>query len=263
VYGGRSNGSTEVYNTMNPSCFNFAFTPNPCDPHPRFIAPFGADVTNLNHWVAGGEFVWDNQGKGWSTSCSATACDWKPVHDTGASNQINAIADVGNVTYAGWCGNGCNPAGAAPFISGIDTNFGGTWHTVSSSVLPQRIPTSFTLDPGNAAHVIVTYGAFSRRWIPGGGVGHVFSSTDGGGTWQDISGNLPDAPVQASIAWHGLLVVGTDVGVFATSASSPGTWARLGNSLPGAPINALNVTPGGSALLVATHGRGIWKLPAG
>ncbi len=181
VNGGISNGSTPAYSTISPSCRNPIYTPSPCDPNPRFIAPYSADVTNINHWVAGGEFVWDNQGKGWSTSCSATACDWIPVHDTGAGNQINAIADAGPVTYAGWCGNGCNPAGTAPFTSGIDTNFGGTWHTVSSSVLPNRVPTSFTVDPKNAAHVVVTFGAFSRHWIPGGGVGHVFVSSNGGG----------------------------------------------------------------------------------
>ena len=165
--GGKSDGSTEVYNTISPSCGNPIYTSNPCDPNPRFIAPYSADIHNINHWVAGGEFVWDNQSKGWGTNCSATACDWVQVHDTGAGNSINAIADSGNVTYAGWCGNGCNPACAAPFTSGIDTNFGGTWHTVSSSVLPNRIPTSFTIDPNNAGHVTVTFGAFSRKWIAG------------------------------------------------------------------------------------------------
>jgi hypothetical protein len=260
VNGGRSNGTSHAYSTISPSCFNPIYTAKPCDPNPRFIAPFSADVTNINHWVAGGEFVWDNQGKGWSTSCSATACDWIPVHDTGAGNTINAIADVGTVTYAGWCGNGCNPGGSAPFVSGIDTNFGGTWHTVSSKVLPNRIPTSFTLDPRNAANVVVTFGAFSRHWIPGGGVGHVFASANGGRTWANISGNLPDAPADSSAVWHHMLVVGTDVGVFATSASSPGVWQRLGTQLPDAPAVDLAVSPGQGYLLVATHGRGLWKL---
>jgi YD repeat-containing protein len=262
VNGGRSDGTTHAYSTISPSCFNPIYQASPCDPNPRFIAPFSADITNINHWVAGGEFVWDNQGKGWKTSCSATACDWVQVHDTGAGNSINAIADVGPVTYAGWCGNGCNPGGAAPFVSGIDTNFGGTWHTVSPSVLPNRIPTSFTLDPGNAAHVVATFGAFSRHWIPGGGVGHVFISGNGGGTWKNISGNLPDAPVNSSVTWHHMLVVGTDVGVFATSASSPGAWQRLGSQLPASPAVHLAVSPDQSYLLVATHGRGLWKLPS-
>jgi hypothetical protein len=260
VNGGRSDGTTHAYSTISPSCFNPIYQSNPCDPNPRFIAPYSADVTNINHWVAGGEFVWDNQGKGWNTSCSATACDWVPVHDTGTGNTINALADVGTVTYAGWCGNGCNPAGTAPFTSGIDTNFGGTWHTVSSPVLPNRIPTSFTLDPRNAANVIVTFGAFSRHWIPGGGVGHVFVSSNGGRTWRNISGNLPDAPVETSVVWHHMLVVGTDVGVFATSASVPGNWVRLGRGLSAAPVDQLAVAPGQSFLIVAVHGRGLWKL---
>ncbi|HEY4854590.1 MAG TPA: hypothetical protein VII22_27700 [Streptosporangiaceae bacterium] len=260
VNGGRSDGSTPAYSTISPSCLNPIFVSNPCDPNPRFIAPYSADITNVNHWVAGGEFVWDNQSKGWSTSCSATACDWVPVHDTGAGNSINAIAASGAVTYAGWCGHGCNPAGAAPFTSGIDTNYGGTWHTVNSPVLPNRIPTSFTIDPANPAHVVVTYGAFSRRWIPGGGVGHVFASWNGGASWTDVSGNLPDVPTTSSVLWQHQLVISTDIGVFATKASAPGVWRRLGSDLPAAPAVQVVVSPDQGYLLVATHGRGLWKL---
>jgi hypothetical protein len=258
--GGRSDGHTEVYNTISPSCFNPAYQSNPCDPNPRFIAPFSADIHNINHWVAGGEFAWDNQGKGWNTNCSATACDWKIVHDTGAGNQINAIADSGPVTYAGWCGSGCNPAGATPFTSGIDTNFGGTWHTVTSGVLPNRVPTSFTIDPANSAHVVVTFGGFSRHWIPNAGVGHVFVTLNGGRTWTNVSGNLPDAPADSSVIWHGKLVVSTDVGIFATSYSGPGNWVRVGTGQPVAPAVDLAVSPDLGYLLVATHGQGLWKI---
>ena len=117
-----------------------------------------------------------------------------------------------------------------------------------------------TVDRHNAAHVVVTFGAFSRRWIPGAGVGHVFVSHNGGGTWKNISGNLPDAPVNASVVWGHRLVVGTDVGVFATSAAAPGHWVRLGRSLPAAPAVDLDVSPDQGYLLVPTHGRGLWRL---
>jgi hypothetical protein len=258
--GGRSDGHTEVYNTISPSCLNPIYQSNPCDPNPRFVAPFSADIHNINHWVAGGQFVWDNHGKGWNTNCSATACDWKIAHDTGDGNQINTIADSGPATYAGWCGNGCNPGGSAPFTSGIDTNFGGTWHTVTSNVLPNRVPTSFTIDPANPAHVVVTFGGFSRHWIPNAGVGHVFVTLNGGQTWTDVSGNLPDAPATGSVIWGNKLVVSTDVGIFATSYGGPGNWARLGSGQPVAPSVDLNVSPDQSYLLVATHGQGLWKL---
>ncbi|MDQ6615391.1 MAG: glycosyl hydrolase [Actinomycetota bacterium] len=267
--GGQSPGVPLAYKTISPSCKNPIYVSNPCDPNPRFIAPFSADVTNINHWVAGGQMVWDNQGLGWATSCSASACDWKPVHDLGTGKQISAIGAVGSVTYAGWCGGGggggsvCTPGAAHPFISGIDTNFGGTWHTVAAPNLPNRIPTSFLLDSSDPAHVVVTFGAFSRRWVAGGGVGHVFESTDGGTSWTDISGNLPDAPVNTVVLWHHGLVVGTDVGVFTTVADRAGDWQQLGQGLPNASTNQLSVTPEGTALIAATHGRGMWAIGSG
>jgi hypothetical protein len=261
--GGVSDGTTRVYTTITPTCksvIDIEFDPNPCDPDPRFIAPYEADQKNINHWVAGGQMVWDNQGAGWNTGCDSTTCDWKPVHDLGAGAQTTAVSASGPTIYAGWCGNGCNPGGSAPFISGIDTNAGGTWHRISAPNLPNRIPTSFSIDPANANHVYVVFGAFSRRWIPGAGVGHLFESTNGGTTWTDRSGNLPDAPANDVVVFHGKLVVGTDVGVFTTSAASPGSWSRAGSSLPNAATNDLAVAPGGAYLISATHGRGIWRL---
>jgi len=260
--GGRSDGTTRAYTTITPTCWSFIsieFQPRPCDHLPRFIAPFVSDPTNIDHWVAGGQKIWDNQAKGWGTVCTTTGCDWKPVHVLVPGGQTTALGVRGPTIYAGWCGNGCNPGGSAPFISGIDTNYGGGWHHISAPNLPNRIPTSFQIDPHDSGHVFVTYGAFSRRWIPGGGVGHVFESSDGGATWADRSGNLPDAPANDVVIIHGKLVVGTDVGVFATSATAPGSWTRVGTNLPGASANDLVVAPGGDYVVAATHGRGIWR----
>jgi hypothetical protein len=262
--GGVSDGTTRSYTTITPTCattIGIEFDPQPCDPNPRFIAPYTADPKNINHWVGGGQMVWDNQGAGWKTVCNSDVCDWQPVRDLGAGAQSTAIGVSGKTIYAGWCGNGCNPGGALPFVSGIDTNAGGSWHRVSAPNLPNRIPTSFYIDPKNANHVVVVYGAFSRRWIVGAGVGHVFESTDGGTSWADRSGNLPDAPVNDVVVFHGKLVVGTDVGVFLTSAGSPGSWSRVGTNLPNASTNDLAVAPSGQYLISATHGRGIWKFP--
>ncbi len=260
--GGRSDGTNQSFIEISPACGAFTYTPKPCDPNPRFIAPFEADVHNINHWVAGGQYVWDNQGKGWSTRCSADACDWKKVHDTGG--QVTALEASGRTIYAGWCANGCNPgleSVGLPFRSGIDTNYGGKWHRVHAPVLPNRIVTEITVDPADAGHVYATYGAFSRRWIPGGGVGHVFESRNGGTSWTDISGNLPDIPTNDLVILKNRLVVGTDIGVFASAADAPGSWYNLGKDLPNTSVNDLVPDPnGGSYLIAATHGRGLWRL---
>jgi photosystem II stability/assembly factor-like uncharacterized protein len=89
----------------------------------------------------------------------------------------------------------------------------------------------------------------------------VFESTDGGATWNDISGNLPDAPADDLVMSGTKLVLATDVGVFVTSAGAPGTWKRYGSGLPNAIPNDLTMTPGG-AIVAVTHGRGMFKISA-
>jgi hypothetical protein len=253
---------------MTPSCAAFLYTPDPCDPTPRFIAPFRADPRNIDHWVTGGRYIWDNGGKGWDTSCSATACDWKIVDDLGGQDgSTTAIAVNGSTIYAGWCGpnSACNPEDlsttGAGFVSGIRTNVGGTWHSASETGLPNRYINSLVVDPNNLRHVYAVFGGFSRRWIPNAGVGHVFESTDGGSSWKNISGNLPDAPADDMLISHGTLVLSTDIGVFTTSQAGPGSWSRYGSGLPGAAAVDLSTMPDGSILL-ATHGRGLWKIAA-
>jgi hypothetical protein len=256
--GGRSDGSSSAFTEISPSCFAFTYTPDPCDPSPRFIAPFRADVHDLNHWIAGGEYVWEST-LGWDTTCGASACDWQIIHDTGAGHSITAIAVNGSTTYAGWCGN-CNIKATTPFLSHIDTNYGGTWHTLTPPNLPNRFIASLTVDPTDPAHVYATYNGFSRRWVPSGGIGHVFESVNGGGSWTDITGNLPDAPSDDLIIINGSLVLATDIGVFIADAGDPTHWSVFGTGLPAASTNDLTVSPDGSYIVAATHGRGLWKL---
>ena len=258
------NYTVNAFTEISPSCDATTYIPSPCDPGFRFIAPFRADIKNGNHWVTGGQYVWDNGGKGFDTTCSGTACDWKIVYDTGAGNSITAINASGSTIYAGWCGP-CNPAdpssNGAGFGRGAATNYGGTWHTIGTA-LPDRFIDQLIIDPANPAHVYAVMGGYSRNWIPNAGVGHVFESHDGGATFTDISGNLPDAPGNdLVITPSGKIVLATDVGVFVTPEATPGTWSRLGAGLPNAVVSDLSMGSGGSYIIAATHGRGLWTFP--
>ena len=214
-------------------------------------------MRNPTHWVAGGEFIWDDHA-GWNTHCSATACDWKIVHDTHAST--TALAVNGSTIYAGWCGLPCNPNQGVPFKSGIDTNAGGTWHTVHAPNLPNRFITGMTVDRTDPNHVLVTFGGFSRRWIPGGSIGHVFESWNGGKSWTNISANLPDEPADDVVLVQHKVIVATDLGVF-IARDGGHSWSRLGRGLPNVDTWALGVSPSRTYVVAATHGRGQWKLP--
>lgn len=269
---GASDGSTNAWREISPSCGAFTYTPNPCDPNPRFIAPFRADVANGAHWVAGGQYVWDNGGKGWDTTCGATSCDFKIVYNTGAGNSTTAIAVNGTVTYAAWCGpTGCNPRVSSTtgsgFRRGIATNYGGTWHELdlTTAGVPGRYVNSVTVDATDPGTVYAVFGGYSRRWVPTGGTGHIWKSTDGGATWSDISGNLPDAPFDDIVLKGNTMYAASDVGVFTATVGST-TWSRLGTGtgtttgLPNAAVNDLTFSPNKDYLIAATHGRGIWKI---
>jgi hypothetical protein len=225
----------------------------------RFTAPFVPDTADPTHWVAGGQHIYDDTAA-WQTVCDATSCDWTAVHDLGDGNLATALAVNGSTTYAAWVGGGGNPGPA--FASGIDTNFGGTWHTVTTPNLPQRYIAGMAVDPTNPAHVYAIYNGYSRRWIEGGGVGHVFESHNGGTTWTDISGNLPDVGADDLVLSHGSLVLATDIGAFVTGQAHPGSWKRFGNGLPNTAINDLSVTPNEQRIVAATHGRGLWTIAA-
>jgi photosystem II stability/assembly factor-like uncharacterized protein len=152
-------------------------------------------------------------------------------------------------------------------------NRGGTWHATSvctgtssacaASGLPDRYITGIRIDPAHPNHAYLTDSGFSRRWIAGPtdpGVGHVFQTTNGGLTWTDRSGNLPDVPTDDVVFEGGKLVVATDFGVY-VSSDNGSTWARLGTNLPNVVVDQLTLDPNGS-LVAATHGRGVWTIPA-
>jgi hypothetical protein len=261
--GGQSSGApgSNSFREISPSCFAFTYVPSPCDANARFIAPFEPDAANANHWVAGGRYVWDNENKGWATSCGASACDWKIKYDTGAGHSITAIG-VNGVSYVGWCG----PCNFVSFNRGLATNYGGSWHALSlPASFPKRFIQAITVDRANPAHVYVVFNGFSRRWTndASAGDGHVYESSDAGVTWTNISGNSPDAPGDDLVLTSsGKLVLATDIGVFVAPAGQGAAtaWSRLGGNLPNASTNDVALSPDGSYLIAATHGRGLWKI---
>ena len=265
--GGVSSGApgSNSFREISPSCFAFTYTPDPCDRGARFIAPFEADATAPTHWYAGGQFVWDNQNKGWDTRCGSLSCDWKIVGDTGAGHSTTQLAATNGSWYAAWCGP-CNSAG---FARGILTNFGGTVHQLDlpappTGSFPNRFIQGLYVEPGHPEHVYAVFNGFSRRWTGtfSAGEGHVFETNDGGVHWTDISANLPDAPADDLVATpSGHLVVASDIGVMISSNLHGGTWTRLGTNLPNVSVNDLQLSPDGTYIIAATHGRGIWTIP--
>ena len=133
-----------------------------------------------------------------------------------------------------------------------------TWTQLGAGVLPQQWVTSIVVDPADASRVYVSFSNYKE----GNLAANVWESIDGGATWANISGNLPDAPV-----WmltydqpRGQLYATTDFGVFYLKNGKHG-WARLGTGLPNAPVFDLKLTGNGNMIYAATFGRGIYQIP--
>ena len=92
---------------------------------------------------------------------------------------------------------------------------------------------------------------------------HLYRTTDGGGSWTEITGDLPDdagswvvreAPVNPD-----LLFAGNERGVY-VSTEGGGRWLRLEEGIPTAPVKDLEIVPRTAELVVGTYGRSIYIL---
>ncbi|HEV2984174.1 MAG TPA: hypothetical protein VGX46_07290, partial [Vicinamibacterales bacterium] len=114
-------------------------------------------------------------------------------------------------------------------------------------------------DDARIAYVV--YGGFD---LTGAGRGHVFRTSDGGDTWSDLSGNLPDINVSALLidpdAKPRVLYVGTDAGVLRATDDGSGKWDSYNNGLPPVVVTRFAYNAITRTLLAATYGRGVWAI---
>jgi uncharacterized protein (TIGR03437 family) len=126
--------------------------------------------------------------------------------------------------------------------------------------LPARTVTSITVDPIDSSTAYVTFSGFLNSNVKPNQ--HVFRTTDAGAKWTDISGNLPDLPVNSLAVDPDLpdtLYIGTDAGVM-VSTNGGGSWASLGNGLPKVVVLSVLLHRPSRTLRAATHGRGVWDI---
>src|SRR4051794_12161651 len=147
------------------------------------------------------------------------------------------------------------------------TTSSGNSHWVRSdpgaSVLPLRPVTNFAVDRSNWKVAWVSFAGYNAA-TPGH-AGHVFKTTDGGNTWTNVTGNLPDNPVnslQLDPSDPQTVFAGTDVGSFVTH-NGGSSWDLLGTGLPRAAIWQQAYDPSRGLLVAGTHGRGAWTIDTG
>jgi uncharacterized protein (TIGR03437 family) len=222
-----------------------------------FIPPTTMDPSNGQTLYYGASHIWQSRDGGGK---------WLPVSPdvTGGSGTVQTIAvspSDPNTVYAG-SSDGIRIT-LSPTRSRIQvTNnalagTGATW-TDRSSGLPSRVVTQIAIDPIDPATAYASFSGFSMA-TPSG---HVFKTTNSGQSWADVSGNLPDIPVNTLAVDPDIpntIYVGTDAGVMVTTDGGA-TWSSLGNGLPRVVVHSLVLHRSSRTLRAATHGRSVWDI---
>ncbi|HXE51756.1 MAG TPA: autotransporter-associated beta strand repeat-containing protein [Tepidisphaeraceae bacterium] len=212
---------------------------NALDPQ-NFYPPFAVDPTNGSHLVFGTNRVYEttNQGTNWAPISTPNTNGWT------TSGNLDALAfspSSPGTIYAS--------AGGHLFVT---TNDGAAW-TQHDATGVNGSYAQILVDPSNAQTVYVVTSAF--------GLPHVLRSIDGGATWQNLSGNLPNLPTW-SIALNpaqGAIYVGNDNGVWVTTNDGT-SWSTYQSGMPNVQVRDLEFNSSLSILSAFTHGRGAWEI---
>ncbi len=112
--------------------------------------------------------------------------------------------------------------------------------------------TDIGVEETNSSHVWVSLGGwrFGEK---------IYYSADGGLTWVNRSGSLPNIPINCIASDNANnIYIGTDIGVFYRGAAST-DWTPFYNGLPQVPITDLIINATAGTIKAVTYGRGVWQ----
>jgi hypothetical protein len=216
-----------------------------------FIPPLVMDPSNSQTLYFGTDRVYQT---------TNGASNWIAISPdlTGGDSFFGVLSTIGvapnnsNTVYVGTMDNRVQ----------VTTNAGSggsaTWTNVSAG-LPPRVVTHVAVDPTTSTAAYATFSGFTGF---GDSLGHVFKTTNGGSTWTDISGDLPNTPVNFVVIdpdAPSTLFVATDVGVFYSTTGGT-SWTSLVTGLPRTAVLGLTWHNASRTLRASTHGRGAWDI---
>jgi photosystem II stability/assembly factor-like uncharacterized protein len=189
-----------------------------------------------------------------------------------AMNAINiATGDLTDGNLLGSRFHTISTLSESPLVAGrlfVGTSDANVWRvempsggaTNITAGLPERYVTSVVGSSVQPDRVFVTHSGF-RDDDP---IPHIHRSDNLGSTWTDISGDLPQLPVNQLFIVPGygdsVLCAATDAGVYVTYNGGT-NWVALGVGMPSVPIFDFAYHPVRRELIAGTFGRGVWTYP--
>ena len=229
------------------------------DGQTSFIAPVSLDANVPTTLYTGSKYIYRN-------TAASTGSTWAAVSPDLVGTAYDTILNIHSAPNGGVFGTIW-----ATTLNGkvwVSTDDAGNWTDTSKSplpnnpVLPNRAAPWIAIHPADGRKAIVVFSGWNGS---GSQPGHVFRTLDGGTTWADISGALPDEPVftvAVDPARPNEVYIGTEYGVYVNTLGWSGaTWTKINaGQLPNVHVHQLEFSRANGKLRAATHGRGIWEL---
>lgn len=178
---------------------------------------------------------------------------WRSTNSGGNWTKISTFSNTGTViTLAVSPANNqviwvSKPDGLYRTING-----GTNWTKMTG--IPSGTITGIACSNTDPNKVWITYSGFSNT-------NKVFTSSNQGATWNNISASIPNVPVNCITYVNNsndAIYIGTDLGVFYKDASL-NVWEPFWNGLPNVMVTQLAVYYPTGKLRASTYGRGMWE----
>jgi photosystem II stability/assembly factor-like uncharacterized protein len=179
---------------------------------------------------------------------------WEPISNDLSDGPYFGVNNYGTITEIGVSANDKVLAGTDDGNIWL-VNEAGTLSQVYNSE-PRRWITNVSFNPENDNIMYATFSGFRYASTDS----QVLMSTDNGQSWLNISGDLPDIPVNDLIVRPDTdeIIIATDLGVFSTI--NEGTnWLPVGNGLPNVVVTDIDFHAPTRKLVAATYGRSFFS----
>ncbi len=211
-------------------------------PTGAWVTPYIMNPLNSQILYAGYDKVWKtkNRGDSWTAISSALS----------STNKLRSLAIAPSDTSVIYAAD----------LSAMwkTTDAGAAWSSISLPTTAVSL-TYIAVKANDPSTIWITYGGYSSGL-------KVYESTNGGSSWTNISGTLPNVPVlcitqNTRSTGSTQLFIGTDVGVYAKDGSAD--WIYYNDGLPSVVVTELEfyygATQAEDKLRAATYGRGLWE----
>lgn len=236
-----------IYNSYRVSLNGGPFEEFLLDYSGQFINPATFDENSGKLYASGldGTYLrWNNP-----LTAGTTGADYEHIALTGIGGRISSVVwspSVANRIYLGF------DDGTIAYVDQAQT---GSSKTPTILRTEGGYASDIAVDPDDELHLLVSYSNY--------GVTSVYESTDGGASWIDVEGNLPDMPVRSVLFApenSDRALLGTELGVWSTDDlnGSATVWGPTNGGLANVRVNDLGVRASDNLIAAATHGRGLF-----